>query len=139
MKAFRPVTLGKGDLVSPLAFLDREAAERFSEVLLWPSKPLGFFTLPSGEKVPLDRFRTRVESFELEALHEAELGLLVKLKEGEFGYASVVPGRAFDPAEFRRFTDQEQRDPIVAPKIAHARRELEKALKHSTSQEEPKP
>jgi hypothetical protein len=66
-----------------------------------------------------------VDSVTLPGIFDPELDWIVSKNGGVLGHIPLVPGRCFDPETWRAISEQERRDPILAPKIAHAERELE--------------
>jgi hypothetical protein len=129
VKAFRLVLSSNGEAASDLHFLDRSDASRYQKILLWPWLSLGYFQAESGEKFPLAGLQFRVEPVILPGIHEPELDWVVWRKDGLLGSCPIVPGRCFDPSSWRPISDHDRRDPIIAPKIAHAERELDESQK----------
>ena len=62
----------------------------------------------------------RVESSTRPGIFEPELDWMLWKVDGILGYVPLVPGRCFDPGAWRSINDHDLRDPIMAPKIAHA-------------------
>lgn len=139
MKFFRVVHQAEeaARLASPLWFLDRNSASRYLKPLLYPWEPLGYFRMPdTREEIPLGLLKLKVESVLLPASYDADLDWVCWRLHGEFGYSPVVPGRCFDPADWRKVPDAERRDPILAPKIAEAERNLDLILKTKSPETE---
>lgn len=125
MKAFRLV-LSPDDLpASPLHFLDRSDASRYQKILLWPWEALGYFQTETGNKIPLGQLQMRVEPVSIPGIFEPDLDWVLWKVDGKLGFVPLVPGRCFDPGAWRTIHDHDIRDPMMAPKIAHASRELD--------------
>jgi hypothetical protein len=93
--------------------------------LLLPWEPLGYYQDEKGQKFPLKQLQFRAEVAILPGIYDADLDWILWKVNETLGYVPLVPGRFFDPGSWRSISDQEMRDPIVAPKVAHAERELE--------------
>ena len=129
MKAYHLVIATSGDEASPLHFLDRSDASRYQKILLWPWEHLGHYQAPNGEIVPLAKIQFRVEPVVLPGIYDPDLDWIVWRKNKQLGYAPLVPGRCFDPSAWHLVTDQDRRDPVLSPKLAHAERELDQQNK----------
>ena len=125
MRVFHLAMAHNGQPASPLHFLDRSDANRYQKILLWPWETLGYFQSEGGEKIELKQQQLRVESSAIPGIFEPELDWMLWKVDGILGYVPLVPGRCFDPGAWRSINDHDLRDPIMAPKIAHAARELE--------------
>jgi hypothetical protein len=128
MQAFRLIS-PDGDFATPLHFVDRSDAARYQKILLWPWEPLGFYQEPNGTRHQLAGLRFNVEATSLPAMLDPDLNWLVWKRDGVFGYVPLLPGRCFDPGSWRPMAESDRRDPVMAPKIAHAEREYEATLK----------
>jgi hypothetical protein len=125
MKAYRLVMADSAGAASPLYFIDRLEANRYQKILFWPWEGLGYFQAEGQQRRALADAKVRVEVVTLPGIHDAELDWILWAKEGQLGYVPMLPGRCFDPGAWRAISDHDLRDPIMAPKIAHAQRELE--------------
>jgi hypothetical protein len=125
MKAFRLVLDPGGIPASPLHFLDRGDASQYQKILLWPWKVLGYFQSADGAKWPLEGLRFRVEPALLPGIHDPALDWVLWRNQNVLGYVPLIPGRCFDPESWRAIQDQDLRDPILAPQIAEAERQLD--------------
>lgn len=124
MKAFRLTLSPSGELATPLHFLDRSDCTRYQKMLLAPWEALGYYQSPAGEKIPLAKVQLRIEPALIPGIFDADLDWIVWRKDGALGYVPLVPGRCFDAGAWRPVTDQDRRDPTLAPKLANAEREL---------------
>ncbi len=132
MKCYRIVNYSDGGrLATPLHFLDRGDAQRYFKTWAWPWEPIGAFIASDGHSLPLSRVELRIEPVSLKAWYAADLEWVVIKKDEVLGYFTIVPGRCFDPEDWRPLSDIEQRDPVLAPKIAEAARNLEEELKRT--------
>jgi hypothetical protein len=125
VRAYRLVVAQSQLPASPLHFLDRSDAARYQKILLWPWESLGYFQPLDGPKISLKDLQIRVDAVTLPGIYAAELDWALWRQSGELGFAPFVPGRAFDPGAWRAVSDQDRRDPMLAPKIANAERELD--------------
>ena len=125
MKAFRLILTNSESPASPLHFLDRSDASRYQKILVMPFEPLGYFQVEGGQQFPLSNLNFRVEAVSLPGIFDTELDWVMWKIDGHLGFVPLVPGRCFDPSAWRTINDHDHRDPIMAPKIAHAERELE--------------
>lgn len=125
MRAYRLIMSATGKPVSELHFLDRSDANRYQKILLWPWLVVGYFQSDDGQKFPLEGLLFRVDTVSVPGVYTEELDGVVSRQGGTLGYTPVVPGRCFNPSSWRSFKDLDREDPILAPKIAHAERELD--------------
>jgi hypothetical protein len=125
MKAYRLVMAEGGAPASPLHFMDRSDASRYQKILLWPWEGLGYFQPEGQASLALAQARVRVESAALPGVYDPDLDWVVWRKDATLGYVPLLPGRCFDPGSWRAVSDHDLNDPIMAPKVAQARRELD--------------
>jgi hypothetical protein len=132
MKIFRVINLSDHYLpATNLVFLDRADAQRYQKVLLWPFETLGYFSNSDGSRMPLDQVQFRVELQMMPAVHHAGLDWILWKKEGKLVYTPVVPGRCFDPEDYRVVGEHEMSDPELGPKIVEAEAQLHEGGKPS--------
>jgi hypothetical protein len=125
VKSFRLVIDHTNDSASNLHFLERLDANRYQKMLLWPWESLGYFQSPAGNKYSLPGVKFQVELVSLPGIYYQELDWVAWRNSGELVYTPIVPGRCFDPKNFRPISEQDRIDPIMGPKIANLERALD--------------
>ena len=125
LKCFQLINVTDSGLpASNLNFLDRNDALRYQKMLLWPFENLGYMPLSDGRKIKLSEVVLKVESRMIPGLYDPALDWVLSHKDGKLGFSAVVPGRCFDPDEWREVSEADRLDPNRAPLLAEAERHL---------------
>ncbi len=131
MRLYRVWNLTEHGPATPLHFLERQGADRFVTIFHWPHETTGLYLSQDGVESPLDQLQLRVESIEMPILVDDALESVFSFKEGELGRSYLLPGRCFDPDDWKPVTEIEWGTTGINAKLEEAGRRLVETLRRT--------
>lgn len=129
MRLYRVWNLSEHGPATPLHFLERQGADRFVTIFRWPHEPSGFYLRQDGGELPLAELQLRVESVDMPVLVDEGLESVFSFNNGELGRCYLLPGRCFDPDDWKPVSEVEWGTPGINEKLEEAGKKLVETLR----------